>query len=343
MNGGSARLVAYAAVLGGVLVISGREGHARTVAATAQLDYSAAAGCPAAGEFQAIVDGRLGYAAFRADAPDRVVVTIVGGGRAMEGRLEWQHVGGGTIGEQTFPSLSGDCAELTRAMAFALAVQLQLMAATADTSPPPPPPSPPPTAPPPVSLATVPVAATDVPDPLAARRDHQPEAGVRSNRRWTMGAGASAGLGVADQPVALGRLFVALGWTHAAIELGGEASLPSTTRRPDGAGFSQFQLLAELAGCGVRGPFSACAVGKAGQLRVSGRDVDVPATATALAAQAGLRLAAAYALGHRLLFVGRAEGLARLTQGTVTLDSMPVWRTPRIATLLGVDVVWRFE
>jgi len=41
--------------------------------------------------------------------------------------------------------------------------------------------------------------------------------------------------------------------------------------------------------------------------------------------------------------VGHAEGLVRLTQGTVTLDSVPVWTTPRFAALLGVDIALRFR
>ena len=344
MNVASGRRYVCAALLGMVLVLGGRAGHARTVAATAQLDYAAAAGCPTADEFEAVVDGRLGYEAFRADAPDRVVVRIEWSGHALEGRMDWQHATGGAIGERTFPSRSGDCTELTRAMAFALAVQLQLMAATAmdERSTQTAPLSPPATSqiplPPPSGVVALPAPAVPESTVVRDRRANGPSG------RWVeVGAGAAVGLGLAETPVALGRLFVTLGWTHAALELEAEATRPSTIRRADGAGFSQFQLLAGLAGCGVRGPFRACAVGKAGQLRVRGQDVDVPATDTGLMLQAGLRLAAAHTFGHRVYLVGRAEGLARLTQGTVTLDAMSVWRTPRLAGLLGIDIAVRFD
>jgi len=331
----SGRRFGCAALLAALTLMAARTGHARTVAATAQLDYAAAAGCPTADEFESVVDGRLGYEAFRADAPDRVVVRIEWSGRALEGRLDWQHASGGAIGERTFPSRSGDCTELTRAMAFALAVQLQLMAATAmDDRPPPPAP---PVVAPPVSPLPPPVIREVAPPPPPA-----PSSGGRG--RWVaVGAGAAAGLGLADAPVGLGRLFVTMGWTHVALELAGESTLPSTTRRADGAGFSQFQLLAGLAACGVHRWFSACAVGKAGQLRVQGQNVDVPGSATGLVVLAGVRLAGAHALGHRMYIVGRAEGLARLTRGTVTLDSMPVWHTPPLAALLGIDLAVRFD
>jgi len=346
VNVASGRRFGRAASLAAALLalMTARAGHARTVAATARLDYAAATGCPTADEFQAVVDGRLGYEAFRDDAPDRVVVRIEWSGRALEGRLDWQHVGGGAIGEQTFPSRSGDCTELTRAMAFALAVQLQLMAATAADVRPAPPPARPdagPTAPPPAQV--IPAPLPPVVAAPAGQRAEAPPATAGGGRWLAVGAGAAAGVGLADDPVALGRLFVTLGWTHAALELEAESSLPSTTRRADGAGFSQFQLLAGLAGCGVRGSFSACAVGKAGQLRVTGQDVDVPATATGLVVQAGVRLAAGHTFGHRTYITGRAEGLARLTQGTVTLDSMAVWKTPPVAAVLGIDVAVRFE
>ena len=89
--------------------------------------------------------------------------------------------------------------------------------------------------------------------------------------------------------------------------------------------------------------WSLCAVGKIGELRVAGQGVDVPLTASGLMIQAGLRLTASHTFGHRTYIIGRAEGLGRVTQGTVTLDSMPVWTTPRFAALLGIDVGVRFR
>jgi hypothetical protein len=70
-----------------------------------------------------------------------------------------------------------------------------------------------------------------------------------------------------------------------------------------------------------------CAVVKAGELRVVGQGVDVPLTASGLMIEAGPRLATSHTFGHRTYIIVRIEGLERLTQGTVTLDSMPVWTT----------------
>jgi hypothetical protein len=318
--------------------------QARTVVVAAQLDYAAASGCPTVDDFEAVVNARLGYRAFRPDAPGRVVVRIESAGRALEGRLEWRDATGTAIGEQLFPSRTGDCAELTRAMGFALALQIQLMAATVGENSPPPPPAPPEdtavpkvTAPPPPS-APAPVAQ------IQSTGSGASEATENGDGPAVLaGVGAAAGLGLSSDPIAVARLFVTMAWSHVAVELGGEASVPSTTHRGDGAGFSQEQILASVAGCGLRGPFSVCAVGKAGELRVVGQGVDVPLTASGVMILAGLRLAASHTFGHRTYIVGRLEGLARLTRGTVTLDSMPVWTSPTFAALLGIDVGFRFK
>lgn len=323
------------AVLALAIVGAPRTARARTVIVATQLDYDAAPGCPGAARFAAVVIGRLGYDAFSPDASDRVVVRIEAAGRTLEGRLEWHGASGGVIGEQRFPSRSGDCDELTRAMGFALALQIQLMAATVGESRPPPAPAA--VVPRPESAPSPPVTAATQIEAAGSRAPGAPGPFV------VVGAGASAGFGLASEPVALGRLFGTIQWSHLAVELAGEAIAPSTTHRADGAGFSQEEFLASLAGCGVRPPLSLCAVGKVGELRVAGQGVDVPLTASGLTIQTGLRLVAAHTFGYRTYIMARLEGLARLTDGTVTLDSMPVWSTPRFAALLGIDVGIRFR
>ncbi len=336
------RLVCPAVLVLTVLGVP-RQARARTVVVAAQLNYVAAPGCPSAAIFEAVVVGRLGYDPFRADAPDRVTVRIEAAGRTLEGGLEWHDATGAVIGEQSFPSRTGDCHELTRAMGFALALQIQLMAATVGESRAPETPAPAADAeatvpPPPPPITPSPPAQIE----SAGSRTSDPNEGLRGPS-VRMGVGASAGIGLASNPVALGRLFGTAQWSHVSVEAAGEATAPSTTHRADGAGFSQEEFLASLAGCGVRSVWSLCAVGKIGELRVVGQGVDVPLTASGLMIQAGLRLTASHTLGHRTYIIAHAEGLARVTQGTVTLDSIPVWSTPRFAALLGIDAAFRFR
>jgi hypothetical protein len=142
---------------------------------------------------------------------------------------------------------------------------------------------------------------------------------------------------------ALGRLFGAVAWPHVAVELSAQLGAPSPMRRPDGAGFSQRLILAGLAACGVRTRWSACLLGELGQIRVTGEGVDLPATASGIFVESGLRLAVTQTLGDRALLVLHGDGLAVLSRAIVSIDSMPVWTTPRVAAALGLDLGVRFR
>ncbi len=329
---GNHRLACRIALLLAAAGAPGRAAAAGTADISTQLDYAAAPGCPTAEAFASMVRGGLGYDPFRPDAPTRVMVRIDSAGRTIAGRVEWQDEDGRSIGEQTFPSRSGDCAELTRAIGFSLALQIQLMATTAAAAAAAPPTARPVTAPagrePPPQTPEAPVvtAAERVPPPPKARPS------------ILVGLGGAAGFGLAAGPVALGRLFAAAAWGRLAVELGGEVGLPATTNRADGAGFSQRELLLSLAACGAQGRWSACALAKLGDLQVTGQKLDVPLSASAFMAQAGLRLAASQPLGRRAFLLARAEGLVNLTRSTVTLDSLPVWAAPRLAATFGIDI-----
>jgi hypothetical protein len=157
-----------------------------------------------------------------------------------------------------------------------------------------------------------------------------------------LGVGAAVAIDVAPTIVPVGRLLGTLEWSHIAVELAAELSGPSSTHRADGAGFSEQQLLASLAGCGVRRPWSTCLVAKLGEMRVVGEGIEVRSTSFGLVAQAGVRLALTQRLGSRLQISAHADGLALITQGVVTLDGIPVWTTPRLAVSFGADLGIRF-
>jgi hypothetical protein len=320
------RLGCWAALgLAGLAILNERAAYGREVAA--QLDYAAAPGCPVAGDLEAVVAARLGYSPFRPDASERVVVRIEAPGQALEGRVEWRNAAGQWMGERTFPSRSRNCGELVQAMGFALAVQVQLMAAESFGSQPP--------------AAPAVIEAPPATPPVDARREIRvspPESGPII----ALGAGASVGIGLAPSAIAVLRLFGGVAWSRVAVELGAELSVPSTLHRTNGSGFSEQILLGSLAGCGLRPPWSACLVTKAGEVRVAGEGVDFPARSSGVLVQAGLRLAATYVIGRRVHISAHADGLAMVTRGVVTLDAMAVWSTPRVAADLGVDVGVRF-
>lgn len=369
-----------AVVVGMVLALMGAP--ARAASRSAALDYHATADCPDGAHFSAVVAKRLGYNPFRAEAAQQVIVRITRAGRELEGRLEWRDGAGGWLGDKRLPSHSGDCVELVRAMGLALAIQFQLMMtvpAEPEVKVPPSP-SAPPLSPPPLSTspsatggaggAPAPSANPPLLNPSAVESigalaplpspdatatatvkegDGTPkpnDEGARgrgaNQRIYLLGGGGGLALGVAANPIAIGRLFGAVNWSHVLISVEGEIGWSTTMHSADGAGFSQRNLLGGVAGCGVFRPWGACLLAKVGQLQVAGFGLDVPATATGVLAEAGVRFIVTHTLGSRFEIGGHADGLASLTTGTVLVDLTEAWSTPRFTAVFGVDLGVRF-
>lgn len=330
------RLVIWAAVAGfaAITALDARAARGKDIAA--HLDYEAAPGCPLAADFEAIVAGRLGYSPFRPDASERVVVRIDASGRSLAGRLEWRNDAGGWAGERTFPSRSGDCAELARAMGFALALQFQLLASTETPA------GAHAARPPADQEAPPPAPIVSAPAPAAAVSQIAPAGPSRPS--FAAGAGVAAGFGLTPDLAGLGRVFGNVAWSRAAIELAAEVSVPSaTSQRQDGAGFTQQLFMVGLAGCGLHTRWSACVLAKVGELRVAGDGIDVPRTSAGILVQTGARLGVTQLVGRRVHVSVHGDGLILITRGVVTLDSMPVWTTPRISALFGLDLAVRFH
>lgn len=311
----------------------------------AALEYVAPPACPSVDDFKSLVVGRIGFDPFSEQAPEHVLVVISAEAPRLEGRIEWRDAKGKWAGDQTFPAKNDDCSELARAMGFALAVQIHLLAAERSLAEPlPAPPRPEhetttpeqPKAPPPPPSGNrqdAPGSSTDEPDddrhpvPLA----------------FGVGIGGSLALGMAPGVMPLGRLFGSVAYGAASLELGGEISTRVSEFRADGAGFSQRALLVSAAGCGSFGMLSACVLGKGGVIQVDGEQIDVPASPTGSAFQVGLRAGLREKLGKSAYFAQRLEGLVNVTRWTVRLDALPVWTAPPVTGVLGLDLGLTFR
>jgi hypothetical protein len=139
-------------------------------------------------------------------------------------------------------------------------------------------------------------------------------------------------------PVVLGRVAGSLGWPRLSLELAIEGSLPSTSRREDGAGFAQQQLLASAAACGLRGGWSACLVAKGGEVRMAGNKIDRPTSAVVPLFEAGARMGFVLWLGPRFFLAPHVDVLVNVTRWTGALDQVPVWTAPRFAAVAGLDL-----
>jgi len=324
-------------------------GRAQAALFTVSLDYDGGPGCPDVQDFEAFVRARLGYDPFAQAASDHVSVRITPGTGAIDGHIEWRDSTGKWAGDQTLPVVTKDCRHLVRALAAALAVQIQLLAAMRDlgegtaapkSTGPPLEPSTPQPVPRPVPPSTV--AGISSKETPAATVETKPAAPIMPRGPGpglALGAGTSVGFGMSSRPVLLGRVLGSLAWRHVALELAAEASLPTTTRRADGAGFAQQHLLASAAGCAVLTRWRACLLAKAGEVRMTGEDIDLPTSAVVPLVEAGARVGIVELLGGGFFVDAHADGLANVIRWTGTLDQVAVWTAPRVAAVLGVTLV----
>jgi hypothetical protein len=291
-------------------------------------------GCKSEAEFRDSVIKQLGYDPFRTEAAHRVLAEVSETESGIEGRLAWADANGNPEGERRLASLGQDCGGFLKNMAFAIAVQIQLMSSTesgssnsaAPASPTrrsPAPPPPPPTLPP----KPVPVVRAS------------PKAGG-SAAKWSLalGAGPIAEFGVVPSLAEGFRLFAAARGSALSLELSPELTLPVTFRRADGTGFSASSYAATLVPCARRGGLGLCAVGMLGVLAVRGFGVDDARSPSSMMAKAGLRLAFDQPLSEHLALGAHADGLATLTTRTVLLNEVPVWTTPKLGLMVGIDL-----
>ena len=315
-------------------------GRARAALFVVNLDYEGAKGCPDTKEFEALVDAGLGYDPFGEDASDHVLLQITRDGDTLNGIIEWRDSTGKWIGDQTFPLASIDCLRLARTLALALTVQIRLLTTATSPNPeigPAENTSHRPEAP--VSKPALPSSVSGLrPDPHASAPS-PPSSPMREPwPAFVLGAGPSVGFGMSSRPVLLAGMLGSVGWRNLSLELGAEACLPTTTRRADGAGFSQQHLLVSSGACALLRHWSACLPAKVGEVRMAGENIDRPTSAVVPIVEAGARVGIVNRLGRRFFVDAHAEGLTNVTRWTATLDEVPVWTAPRFAAILGVDV-----
>jgi len=340
----------------------------------AKLRYRADAalpGCWDEAELRRRIGRRTGYDPFRDDAPVSVLVSVSGSARAIGGRVEWKDATGVGMGERRFVAKDGNCSKLLAEMSFAIALQIELLrpssrpesiarsptpsstdAAGANTAA-----SSAPTAT--TSGIGTPAALSALPEPESTKprsqndmerpsKEQPPEVESSGRARepdWTAwaGLGASVAWGISPSATANLRLFLGCRRKDLSLEVGAESSYPSEDLRWGGSGFRAVQLAGTAALCGHRSALSACAVGKAGQLRVEGTGLDKPETASGFLGQAGLRFAGVAELGKGWLVGARLDGLWLVTPHTVQLNGVGVWDMPNRSVLAGLDLAVRFR
>lgn len=296
-------------------------------------------GCPSEAAFKATVSDELRYDPFRVGAEQQVVARTGPSEHGLRGVIEWHDASGNPRGEREIASESSDCAALARSMAFAIAVQIQLLAqeaenkaaAAAER------PSDGGSSPEGVGAPSPPVvAASSTPD--APRSSTARASQSRASWQFLLGAGPSLAFALAPRTVVEGRVFGGVRRGRLGVELGFEASLPSRHETEDGDGFEQQVFVGSLAGCAFFARLSGCLVNKVGWLRVQGFGIDVPNSDAGTLWQVGPRLALIEGFGQRWFGVLRVEALASLATWEVTLNQEEVWKTPLFSLSVGGDL-----
>jgi hypothetical protein len=323
-------------------------------------------GCWDEAEFRRRISHRVGFDPFEDDAPTSVHVNVSGSSTAVGGRVEWKDAKTGGMGERRFVAKDGNCGRLLAEMSFAVALQIEMLR-------PAPKPEPVRTAPVPPATdtgtqtqssasatsdkSTQPNIPTtqEQPVPPAPSRPAPTDKVEDSSRhgssevdapaRWAFSAGfgASAMWGLSPSTTADFRLFVAARRNDLSLEIGGEASYPSDEVRWHGFGFRSRWTGGSVALCGHASAFSACALGRLGELHIEGLGVDRPESPSSMVAHTGLRLGGAVELGKGWFLAPRLEGLLLLTPHTVQMNDVEIWRMPRVSGILGLDLGLRFR
>jgi hypothetical protein len=332
----------------------------------AALEYDVASeitGCPDLSDFSRNVSRQLGYDPFRASGDSRVLVQIAPTKRGFEASIKWSDASGRWVGERQLRSQSPACDEIAANVAFAVAVQIQLLgtlapaAGNANAA----------GAAPSGERTTEAAGTPNAGTPNAGTSNANPqnakaqsgngssqaagsastsEATAKGARRkrfgFSLGLGPSLGLAIAPKATGIGRLFGRYRLDWLSLELGVDAALPANRTEADGSGFSLRRFAAGTAACGHIEPFAGCVTATLGRLEARGFGVDKRASPVGLFSQVGVRLTATYEFGARYFAAARVEGLMMPATWRVRLNERIVWTTPRIGGLIGLDLGLNF-
>jgi hypothetical protein len=284
-------------------------------------------GCPSREQFQASVSRQLGYDPFAEQAVRHVSASARAASNGIVGELLWRDADGTPRGERRLSADHRNCAQFARSLAFAIVVQLQLLATPKEPAPV----AGPQPAQPEAPEVEFDVAPLVIEEPPSAGEQYAPAAW-----QWGAGLGASVALGLAPAPRPLGRAFVAVRRRMLSLELGAAAGLPATYRAAGEAGFRSSVAFVTFSPCAHRQSFAACGLVHVGQLAVRGVGLDDPRVSSGVLAQAGLRVALMQPFGPVVGSV-RVDLLRIFERWSVLVDGATAWTAPNLTLLLGVD------
>ncbi len=286
--------------------------------------------CPSEDTFRNWVREQVGYDPFRAGAPHRVSAHARPEGVEAVGAVYW-HLGSTAVGER---ELRGrECHDVVRAMAFAVAIQVQLysdqqLAEKRDQP----------------GASTPATDATSTPDGAGSASQTAEPRGALRPISWLATTGVGVGVRLRSDPLTTmeGRIFGGLSHDAVGGELAVGGALPGRWGARHGAGFDYWSLWSSAAVCVIPRPLAACATARLERLEARGTGVDVSRTASAWLVEVGPRIAFLAPLPPRGQVNLYIEARAVLSPARVVLDDTQVWKSPAWSLMFGADLaaVW---
>lgn len=314
--------------------------------------------CPAESAFRTMVVDQLGYDPLRSTSPHRVLAQARGNAGTIVGVVRWQHSESAVGGERELRART--CKELAHAMAFAVAVQVQLLVLQKETSKgdvtsgpndiaekelvllqgvaesPSTAAAPPPSSRPNDLAGRAPIEPMDV-------RSDADAGGETSGWQSALGVGVAARLRREPTTSVEGRAFGGLyhGLWGGELSLGG--TWPQQLSTLDDKGFRLWSVWGSVFGCAVPKPIVACMGARVERLSARGTGVDVSRLAHAWVVELGPRVAIAGDLTPNLRTALYLEARGLLAPAWVEINDTRAWTTPSWSLTAGVDVaaIWQ--
>jgi hypothetical protein len=325
---------------------------------TTRLVYSRTAdagSCPDEKTLRQSVAARVGYDPFFAWAKRTVVASLARRGKEFIAKVDLIDEDGVDHGAREIRT-EGPCSDLldTVALAIAIAIDPQSLAAPASKVPPaaeasppseaataPPPPQPPPSPSPPPPPQ---VPRTSEPGPSTATREKlRPDPSHDGTPAVDAFLGVAVSRGVAPATAYGLGLGAALRWRWLSLGLDLRVDAPVGEATPGGGSVSSWLAVGTLAPCAHLGPALACALVQGGSLQSHGDGVADGRGGSAMWFAMGMRIGAGIQVRPDVELRARAEVVFDLDPATLLLDSTPVWTAPLLAGSFAVDGVVHFR
>jgi len=294
--------------------------------------------CPPEDELRHRIRARLGYDPFSANAGDaelQVRVTFEREGPSLTAEIE-AHRSSEFLGRQQIVSRSGNCDELTTAIAFAISLVIEQFDSTHPEHAPAHPPRPEQ-----VPRGGAGSAKPRAPGARGADRDRR-DARRPETIGWATSVGGAVVLGATPSVVPALELRVGARRKWWSLSLEGRLFSPTTTTMAEGTVRTELASISAMF-CGHGSIAFVCPFASGGELRGVGTSARGIRQGRSLRVAVGVRAGIEWRFGSVFGLQPYLEGALSPTSTTLFLGRQAVWTSPTIQGAFGLDWVMHFD